>query len=140
MRLRQFKLSKWLNNDRNGSIRVPSAFRGGTECFRLLREETKDTKRPRSKENTHPSCISSVQNVLTPMRSRRKVDNPSKPTVREAEFLSGERRSSKAKASSRKTKEIHNLLDRVIPNSKGCRQRISKSPKTAVKKTNRGIS
>jgi hypothetical protein len=56
--------------------------------------------------------------MITPMRSETISD--SKPTARKAELLSGNRRVQKAKASSRKTTEINNRLDRVIPNPKGC--------------------
>ena len=74
------------------------------------------TPRPRSKEDTHPSHSSTVRNMITPTRSRR---NLSKPTVRTAEFLSGNRMLQEAKASSRKATGIHNRLDREYPTRKG---------------------
>jgi hypothetical protein len=68
------------------------------------------TPRRRSTESTQPSRISEVRNVITPMRSETTSD--SKPTVRAAELLSGNRNVQEANASNRKVKEIHNLLDR----------------------------
>jgi hypothetical protein len=65
--------------------------------------------RPRSREGIHPNRISKERNMITPMRSRI---TPSKPTVRAAESLSGNRNVQKANASSRKATEIHNRLDR----------------------------
>jgi hypothetical protein len=77
------------------------------------------TPLPRSKDSTHPSRISLARNVATPMESDagRCVG---KPTARTAEFSSGRRTIQEAKASSRKATGIHNRLDRVIPNPKGC--------------------
>ena len=74
------------------------------------------TPRPRSKEDTLPSRSSTVRNMITPMRSER---NLSKPTVRTAEFLSGNRMLQEAKASSRKATGSHNRLDREPPTRKG---------------------
>src|SRR6266487_1188433 len=74
------------------------------------------TPRPRSREGTHPSRSSKVRNMVTPMRSER---NLSKPTVRTAEFLSGNRMLQEAKASSRKATGSHNRLDREHPTRKG---------------------
>jgi hypothetical protein len=73
---------------------------------------------PRSIENTHPNHISEERNLITPMRSETTSD--SKPTVREAESLSGCRNVQEANASNRKATGIHNRLDREIPNLKGC--------------------
>src|SRR3989442_2666889 len=80
-------------------------------------DAVRKTPRPRSIEDTHPSRSSTVRNMITPMRSER---NPSKPTVRTAEFLSGNGMLQEAKASSRKATGTHNRLDRVLPNPKGC--------------------
>jgi len=44
----------------------------------------------------------------------------SKRTVRDAQLLSGNGMVQEANASSRKERGIHNPLDRVIPNPKGC--------------------
>ena len=74
------------------------------------------TPRPRSREGTHPSRSSKVRNMITPLRSER---NLSKPTVRTAEFLSGNRMLQEAKASSRKATGSHNRLDREPPTRKG---------------------
>src|SRR5438128_8782462 len=73
------------------------------------------TPRPRSIEGTLPSRSSKVCNMITPMRSGITT---SKPTVREAEFLSGIGMLQEAKASSRKTTGIHNRLDREYPTRK----------------------
>src|SRR5687768_4872654 len=72
---------------------------------------TSRTPQPRSIEGTLSSRSSKVRNMITPMRSGR---NPSKPTVRKTEFLSGNRMLQEAKASSRKATGMHNRLDRVL--------------------------
>ena len=74
------------------------------------------TPRLRGIGSTQPSRISTMRNMETPMGS---VDNSSKPIVRTAQRPSGNRMAQKAKADDRKTKEIHNLSDRVIPAPKG---------------------
>src|SRR5438034_610861 len=95
------------------------------------------TPRPRSREGTLPSRSSKVRNMITPMRSER---NPSKPTARTAEFLSGCRKVQEAKASRRKATGIHNRLDREYPTRKGADVDLVSHPKNEVRVTNRGKS
>jgi hypothetical protein len=78
----------------------------------------KDTQ-PRSKDGTHPSRISSMRNVITPMESGGGR-YAGKPEVTMAELSSGDGMTQEAKAGSRKTTGIHNRPDRAIPNPKGC--------------------
>jgi len=94
-------------------------------CYAVQR-----TPRPRSKEDTHPSCSSTVQNMVTPMRSGDLF--PSKPTARTAEFLSGKGMLQEAKASSRKTTGSHNWLDREYPTRKGADVEQEASPTEMV--------
>jgi hypothetical protein len=88
---------------------------------------------PRSRKGTHPSRVSKVRNMITPMRSRAIS---SKPTVRTAEFLSGNRMLQKANASSRKATGIHNRLDREYPSRKGADVEQEASPTEKVKSPN----
>src|SRR6266571_879814 len=98
-------------------------------CYTVQR-----TPRPRSKEDTHPSCSSTVRNMITPMRSGDIL--PSKPTARTAELLSGYRKVQEAKASSRKATGIHNRLDREYPTRKGADVDLVSHPKNEVRVTN----
>src|SRR3954466_15485101 len=93
------------------------------------------TPRPRSRKGTHPSCISTERNMITPMRSG---SGPSKPTVRKAELLSGCRKIQEAKASSRKA--TGNRLDREYPTRKGADVDLVSHPKNEVTVTNQGKS
>ena len=68
-------------------------------------------------EGTYPDRVSRMRNRETPLRSGLRA---SKPTARKEQPLSGNRRLQEANAGSRKAKEIHNLPDRAIPDSKGC--------------------
>jgi hypothetical protein len=77
------------------------------------------TPQPRSKGGTHPSRISVVWNVVTPMESGGGRYT-GKPTARKAKPSSGNRTVQEAKASSRKAPGIHNRLDRAIPHLKRC--------------------
>src|SRR5205823_2632689 len=62
-----------------------------------ISEGLTDTRSPRGREDTHPGRSSTKRNVVTPTRS-----GDGRPSVSEAESLSGEEMSQEAKASSRK--------------------------------------
>lgn len=94
------------------------------------------TPKPRSREGTFTSHISTVRNMITPMGSGIS----SKPTARTAEFLRGCRKVQEANASSRKATEIHNRLDREYPTRKGADVDLVSHPKNDVKVTHQGKS
>jgi hypothetical protein len=60
-----------------------------------------ETPSPRGREGTHPNRFSFTRNVGTPMVS---AGNSSRPTVREAQSASGNRKIQEAKATSRKAR------------------------------------
>ena len=64
----------------------------------------------RRTEGTRPDHLSGMRNRVTPLRSGLRASNP---TARKGQFFSGNRMLQEAKASRRKTKGIHNLLDRA---------------------------
>ncbi len=76
------------------------------------------TPEPRSKDSIHPSRISHVRNVVTPMESGERYVG--KPKVTMAELSSGRKMAQEANAGNRKVRGIHNPPDRAIPNPKGC--------------------
>lgn len=111
------KLRK-LQHRHDGRKTMKSGGRGNSkrtdECYRI----TDRHLTPRSKEDIQPQ--SHLQRAELDNPNEVQALNPGKPTVRKAESLSGNRKVQEANASSRKTAEIHNRLDRVIPNPKGC--------------------
>ena len=52
-----------------------------------------------------------MRDTITPIGS---ISDGSQPTVRKAQFPSGNRRNQEAKAASRKAKGKHNLADRAV--------------------------
>src|SRR4051794_9127774 len=68
------------------------------------------TPRPRSRKGTLPVRLSLVRNVVTPMKS----GSASRPTAREAEFFSRNGTVPEAKATRRKARGSHNLVDRAL--------------------------
>ena len=78
---------------------------GSRACQTALRTPT-----PRSIGDTHPGCISRVQNVEIPMESQVIL---SKQTARDAELSSGNKMPQEVKAASRKATGMHNWADRA---------------------------
>ena len=87
-----------------------------------------ETPSPRGRESTHPDRFSFTRNVVTPMVS---AGSSSRPTVREAESASGNRKIQEAKATSRKARGIANPVDRAVwPDRKVADVDLVSHPKT----------
>ena len=110
MRLRNL-LATEMTADYGGlGIENPDAVFVRTGRSSLIRAAV-DTS-PRSKDGTHPSRISSVRNVITPMESGGGRYT-GKPTATAADFSNGEGMVQEANAGSRKATGIHNRPDRT---------------------------
>ena len=82
----------------------------GAETVVSLRADTT----ARRKEGAHPTWISWVRNVVTPMKSEADAGSVSQPQGW-LNSSGGKGRSQKRKPPRRKTREIHNPADRAIP-------------------------